>query len=42
MNAPTYKVTKHLAHILEQHAALPYSFNIRNIMATLMDVKDIP
>ena len=41
-NAPAYKLTKHLACILEQHAPLPYSFNIRNVVAILMDLKDIP
>ena len=42
MNAPAYKLTKHVARILEQHAPLPHSFNIRNIGAVLMDLKDIP
>ena len=42
MNAPAYKLPKHMAHILEQHAPLPYSFNIRNIVAILTDLTDIP
>jgi len=41
MNAPADKFAKHLVRTLEQHAALPYSINVRNTVALLTGLKDI-
>jgi hypothetical protein len=41
MNAPDYKLAKHLVRISEQRATPPYSFDIRNRAALLMHLKNI-